>query len=117
MANKLNPYRAAVNVGRRIREAVDTNTKPTGRQSVSSEQVDKAPVREWAKAVTQEVSAMARQAKDDRATKIARDAAVKRSKDADQRGTSVARTTSKTKRNKSSGGRSRKGSVAAASRG
>lgn len=81
MASNLNPYKAAANVGRRIREAVDTNTKPTGRQSVSSEQVDKAPVKEWVKAVTQEVSAQARQAKDDRATKIIRDLQKKNQRD------------------------------------
>jgi hypothetical protein len=68
----VNPFKVAANVGRAARRAIDTNTRPAARQSVSSATVDRAPVREYAKAVVQEVSAMHRASKDARANSIVR---------------------------------------------
>lgn len=73
----VNPYRVAANAGRAVRRFVDTNTKETGRQSVRSSTVDKAPIREFVAAVTQEVSAQYRSTKDARANRLIRKAADK----------------------------------------
>ncbi len=97
----VNPYRAAVNVGRQVRKFVDTNTKETGRQSVRSSDVDRSLAREFVAATMQEVSAQYRSTKDARANKLIRKAADKQKNEVS---------------NSNSGGRSRR-RYAAATRG